>query len=218
MKNVTKIDWLNFNPENPDLEAVEKWVMELAEGFVKGGYRDTDWMEELAFTGYLDILKVWQKHRHKPPKEWKAYMATVAINAMKRVMRKENAMHGIRPKSKEPEPTGVIYSLATLPVSEKERMNRLDQDGDVLTPDSGDRWEDPAFVETVQARQMEEVILRAIYHILTPSERRVMLMVIQSPDLTDAEIAERLGDMTPGSVRAHKCNARKKLKSYLKYP
>lgn len=203
---VERIDWSTFNPENPDWEAVREWSVNLARRFAKGGYQDPEWIQDLASAGFVRMYEIWQNHRDKPMVEWSAYMATVAVNAMKTIIANENAAHGVVPKEKVPEPEDVTYTLALQPISENERLAWWDSDGDVMAKGNREQWDSPQFLEAVEKRQAVEVIMDQAKRLLSPTQFHAFMGFTRYADLPGKEIAEKL-QMTYESYRANKSYA-----------
>ena len=184
--------WWPEGAEEPDRLEVFKWAKKLAWIIAKGPYQTEEMITELAHVGFLQADSVWPQYQHLPMKQRTRVMGTVIVNAQKAFILDNRPTH----------PTKVKDEVNPDPCTTSPRH----PPADVADEDCESQ---------VESRTDLPVVLWAIHRILTPSERRVMLIVIQFPKLTDIEIAERLGDMTAGSVRAHKCNARKKLKKFL---
>lgn len=184
--------WWPEGAEEPNWLEVFKWAKNLAWIIAKGPYRTEEMITELASEGYMKVYDEWQRYRQTSVnvRTWK--MGKAIVNAQKEFIKKDKLVRS--PKEKD-------CSHPTTFIALSEYQEVFDTGADLEGQ--------------VESRIDLPVVVWAIQRFLKLSERRVMLMVIQFPELSDAEIAEKLGDMTPGSVRAHKCNARKKLKKYL---
>lgn len=203
--------WKSPLPETPDdsvWKEVCEWSKRLAKLVAKGRYQERDWQDQLSSAAAIAVWQAWRRYRLLPIDEWKKAMNTVMANAMAAVIEKEKLwagrLHG---------PKTDLDSCNCVPkhrVADDDLTNYVSSDG-VLADDSTGSEE----MGRVETRITLTMIHDVAPRILTSSELRVMALVMAFPNLSSAELSLRLGDMSPESVRVHKCNAIRKLRAFL---
>jgi DNA-directed RNA polymerase specialized sigma24 family protein len=186
--------WWPEGAAEPDWTAVFIWAQNIARINAWAPYRTDEAIRELASVGYLKVYAEWRRYRDEPMQKRTSYMRVAIVNAQKSFV--GDLMHkGSPARQSHGTASAVLISISPECVSA----------GNVTAD----------YERQVNNRADLTAVIAAIRHILTPSERRVMLLLVQHPEFADAEIAEHLGDISAKAVRVHKCNARKKLKRNL---
>lgn len=155
------------------------------------------WVKELASAAIAHLVEVWQQYRDLSDVDFRKTTSTIMYHEMLKVIADENSRgthvtakkadateHVCYPKDKETEEEIVANFAADDRTSHRESQVDMQE------------------IQTVAER------------ILTPTERRVMRVVFRDPDISAAEIAAELGDMSEGAAKIQRYNAMKRLKSF----